>query len=94
MIIHAAVYGNLSAYRELAQLRRPFIVSEAHPFESLILPSTFDEWRTARRVLEKALFDVGFIDAEIGKILPDGTGDARRRVAARRKRMTTQKTSD
>jgi hypothetical protein len=93
LLKYAAVHAELSVLHELTQLRRPFDVTATDPFASLVLPSTLDEWRTARRVLEKALFVVGCDDAEIGTILPDGTGDGRRRVAARRKRMSAQKTA-
>lgn len=92
MLKYAAVCAELGVFRELAQLRRPFATTTTHPFAGLMIPSTLDEWRIARRVLEKALFDVGCDDEEIGKMLPDGAGDGRRRVAARRKRLTAPKT--
>jgi hypothetical protein len=55
-----------------------------------MIPSTLDEWHAARRVLEKALLDVGYDDAEVGEIM----GDGRRRVAQRRRRMNAPKTAE
>jgi hypothetical protein len=90
----ATVGAELDVFREMIQLRLPTRLVSTHGLLNITIPSTRDEWRTAKRELENCLFAAGLEDADVGIIMGEGAGDARQRVAARRKRAGAGKDTD
>jgi hypothetical protein len=83
-----AAFEQIDALRACAQ-GRPTAMLRHFKLLDLTYPTTRDEWRACRSLLEGKLTDAGFSPREIGDLLPDGPGDRRRRASMRKRRRAT-----